>query len=284
MNPESACRYTAPERIVELRPRRAWLDLDLGEIWRYRELLLALVGRELKVRYRQAVIGAAWAVIQPVFAVLVFTVVFGHFARMPSDDLPYPLFAFAAMLPWTYFAEALRRSATGPVAEAELVRKVYFPRLVVPLAMVIAPLVDFALSFVVFLAMLAWYGAWPGWSLLLVVPLTILAMALSLSIGLWLGPVNVRFRDVMHTLPFVLQIWLYASPIVYPLSIVPEPWRLAYSLNPMVGLIEGFRWSLLGRGSADPSALAVSAAVVAALLAGGVVFFRRAERRFADLI
>jgi lipopolysaccharide transport system permease protein len=269
---------------VEIRPHRGWFDLDLGTVWRYRELLHILILRDLKVRYRQAALGAAWVVIQPVLAVAIFTVVFGHFAKIPSNGVPYPLFAFAATLPWTYFAEAARRGAVGLVTDAELVRKIYFPRLLIPLAGVTAPLVDFAISFVVMLGMLLWYGMTPTWHLLLLLPLVAVAMLLALAVALWLAPVNVRFRDIMHTLPFLLQIWMYASPIVYPLSVVPERWRALYCLNPMVGVIEGFRWALIGKSEPDVRAILGSVAVILVALVGGLVFFKRQERAFADLI
>ena len=270
--------------VVEIRPGRGLLDLDLGGVWRYRELLHILVVRDLKVLYRQAALGAAWAIIQPVFAVAIFTVVFGHFAKIPSDGLPYPVFAFAALLPWTYFAEAVRRSGTGLVNESDLIRKIYFPRLIIPLAAVIAPLVDFLITFLVLLVLLAWYGIVPGWQMLFVPPLLLVATLLALAMGLWLGPINVRFRDIKHTLPFLLQIWMFASPIVYPLSMIPERWKWLYSLNPMVGVIEGFRWAVLGTGSPDLMALSLSASLIVLLLVGGLVFFKRMERSFADLI
>lgn len=275
----------APVRpITSVRPRNGWFDLGLDEVWRHRELLYFLVWRDLKVRYAQAALGLAWAVIQPLLGLAIFTVIFGMFAKLPSDGLPYPVFALAAIVPWTYFAEAVRRSAFGLVGDAELVKKVYFPRLVIPLANTVSPLADFAASLGVLLALMAWYGLWPTPALLALPLMLAMTAALALSIGLWLGPVNVRFRDVMHTVPFALQIWMYATPIVYPLSMVPERFRLLYSLNPAVGLIEGFRWSLLGHGRPDVQALAVSAALIAVLLAGGLAWFRRAERSLADVI
>jgi len=270
--------------VVEIRPGRGLLDLDLGAVWRYRELLHILVVRDLKVLYRQAALGAAWAIIQPVFAVAIFTVVFGYFAKIPSDGLPYPVFAFAAVLPWTYFAEAVRRSGTGLVGESDLIRKIYFPRLIIPLAAVIAPLVDFLIAFLVLLVLLAWYDITPGWQMLFVPPLMFVATLLALAMGLWLGPINVRFRDIKHTLPFLFQIWMFVSPIVYPLSMIPERWKWLYSLNPMVGVIEGFRWAVLGTGSPDLMALSLSASLIVLLLVGGLVFFKRMERSFADLI
>lgn len=269
---------------VTIRPDRGWLDLDLGAVWRYRELLFVLMMRDIKVLYKQAALGAAWAILQPVFAVAIFTIVFGYFARMPSEGVPYPLFAFAGVLPWTYFAEAVRRSGLGLVSDSELVRKVYFPRLIMPLANVVTPLVDFCIAFMVLLILMAFYGMAPSWKFLVVPPLMVVAALLALSIGLWLAPINVRFRDIKHTLPFIIQIWMYASPIVYPLSMVPEQWQWAYSLNPMVGVIEGFRWAVFNQGEPNFTALAMSAAIIPLLLFGGLVFFRRMERSFADVI
>jgi len=272
-------RHTA-----DVRPSRGLFDLDLKTLWSYRELLQVLVVRDLKVRYRQAALGVAWVVIQPLFAVLIFTVIFGMFAKMPSGGVPYPVFAYAALLPWTYFAEALRRGSTGLVAESELVRKIYFPRLIIPLASVIAPLVDFAIASVVMFGLMAWYHVAPTWNLLAIPGLVLIAMALAFSVSLWLGPFNVRFRDVMHTLPFLIQIWMYASPVIYPLSMVPEKWRDLYSLNPMVGVIEGFRWALLGKGDFSITSLTTSVVVIAVMLVGGLVYFKKSERAFADII
>lgn len=269
---------------VEIRPARGWQPLNLGEIWRSRELLYFLVLRELKIRYKQAAIGVGWAIIQPLFAVLIFTLIFGHFAKMPTDGHPYALFAFAAVLPWTYFAEAMRRSSMGLVSDSDLVRKVYFPRLIVPLAMVTAPLADFAAGMVVLLGLFLFYGVAPSPYIFLLPFFLLVAMALALSIGLWLGPISVRYRDVMHTLPFVTQVWLYASPVAYPASIVPERWRLLYSLNPMVGVIEGCRWALLDTKHPDFRAMAISGVFIAVTLVFGLVYFRKMERSFADVI
>lgn len=269
---------------VELRPNRGLFDLDFKSVWKHRELLVFLIWRELKVRYKQAALGMGWAIIQPLFAVLIFTLIFGIFARIPSDGVPYPLFALAATLPWTYFAEAMRRSATSLVTDSELVRKIYFPRLILPLAMVVAPLVDFLVGFVILLCMMAWYGIMPGWHLVFLPAFLFIAMMLALAAGLWLGPVNVRFRDIMHTLPFLIQIWMYASPIVYPLSMVPEQYRTLYSLNPMVGVVEGFRWALLGTGQPDFTAMGLSVLIISVALVSGIVFFKKMERSFADVI
>ncbi|GGL22158.1 ABC transporter permease [Caulobacter rhizosphaerae] len=271
-------------RSIDIRPGRALGKLELGELWRYRELLYFLILRELKIRYRQAAIGAAWALIQPIMTVAIFSVVFGHFAKMPSGGVPYPIFAFTAVLPWMYFAEAVRRGSTGLVADSDLIRKIYFPRLLVPLAMVAAPLIDFAAGFVVLLVILAFYQV-PITLYILLLPLFLLvALSLSLSVALWLGPLSVRFRDVMHALPFAIQVWMYASPIAYPMAIVPERWRLLYSLNPMVGVIEGFRWVLLRDGHPDFRAIAISCVIISACLVGGLVYFKKMERSFADVI
>jgi lipopolysaccharide transport system permease protein len=274
----------AGRRVTEIRPTQGLFDLGIPELWRYRELMQILIVRDLKVMYRQAALGAAWAIIQPVFAVVIFTLVFGNFAKMPSDGIPYAVFAFAGILPWTYFSESTRRGSMGLVAEAELIRKIYFPRLIIPLAAAIGPLVDFALAFLVFIGVLVWHGIAPTWNMLLLMPLMAIAMLLALATSLWLGPVNVRFRDVKHTLTFILQIWMFASPVVYPLSLIPERWKALYCLNPMVGVIEGFRWVVTGRGSLDLQAVAISAALIVVLLVGGIVFFRRMERTFADLV
>lgn len=275
---------TATPNVVEIRPDRGLFDLDLGAVWRYRELLWVLTKRDIQVLYKQAFLGAAWAILQPVFAVVIFSIIFGHFVRMPSEGVPYPIFAFAGVLPWTYFAEAMRRSSTGLVTDSELVRKIYFPRLIMPIANVTAPLLDFCIAFVVLIAMMLFYGIVPGWKFLLVPPLILVAALLALSIGLWLAPINVRFRDVKHTLPFIIQVWMYASPIVYPLSMVPREWQWAYSLNPMVGVIEGFRWAVFDRGEPNFMALGMSLIVIAALFFGGLLFFRRMELTFADTI
>ena len=267
-----------------IRPASGWLDLDLGAVWRYRELLFYLVWREVKIRYKQAALGVAWAILQPLFTVLIFTAIFGITARFPSDGLPYPVFALAAVLPWTYFAEALRRGATGLVTDSDLVRKIYFPRLIIPVAGVASPLVDFLFGMIILLGLMLWYGLTPGWPFLLLPFWLAIMLCFALAIGLWLGPVNVRYRDVMHTLPFITQVWMFATPIVYPLSMIPAKWQALYSLNPMVGIIEGFRWSLLGTGQPNLIAIGVSFTMITVATLGGVVYFRKMERSFADVI
>ena len=269
---------------IEIRPRHGLLNLDYSGVWRYRELMWTLAMRDVRLRYKQAALGIAWAVIQPAFAVLIFTLIFGRFAKIPTGGTPYPLFAFAAILPWTYFSEALRRSATSLVTDGELVRKVYFPRLVMPLSGVISPAVDFLFAFLVFLCMLVWYHMGLSWKVVTLPLFLGYALLAALSIGLWLAPLNVRFRDVTHTMPFLIQVWMYASPIVYSLDIVPEQWRTLFSLNPMVGVIEGFRWALLDKPSPDWHVIGVGSAVMVAMLLGGLAYFRRAESTLADVI
>jgi lipopolysaccharide transport system permease protein len=282
--PNGQMAHPTASASIEIRPSRGLFDLELGAVWRYRELLIVLIHRDIQVLYKQAALGVAWAIIQPLFAVIIFSVIFGHFARMPSDGVPYPVFAFAGVLPWTYFAEAVRRGGTGLVSDSELVRKVYFPRLIIPLAGVIAPMLDFLIAFAVLLGVMLWFDVMPSFRLLVVPPLLVISALLALGIGLWLGPINVRFRDVKYTLPFMLQIWMYATPIVYPLSIVPAGWKWAYSLNPMVGVVEGFRWAVFGKGDPNIVAIGLSLLVIGVLLVGGLIFFKRMEQSFADLI
>jgi len=270
--------------VVLIQPRHGWLKFDLAALYRYRELLYFLTWRDVIVRYKQAAVGVAWAVLQPLLTMVVFTVIFGRFAKMPSDNLPYPIFAFTALLPWNYFAQAIARSGTSLVSNANLVSKVYFPRLVIPISGAIAPLVDFAISFVILLGMMAWYRIAPTWGVLMLPVFTLLAVVTAVAVSLYLAALNVKYRDVGHTIPFLVQFWMYASPVVYSVSIIPEKWRLLYSLNPMVGVIEGFRWALLGKEQPDFAVMAMSAVIVTILLVGGLVYFKRTERIFADII
>lgn len=273
---------TKPTIIIE--PRRGLLNLDLAAIWQYRVLLYFLVWRDLKVRYKQTAIGIGWAVIQPLITMLIFSVIFGYFAKLPSDGLPYPIFAYSALLPWNYFASALNRCSVSVVADAHLITKVYFPRLILPIAGTISGLIDFSISFILLLGMMTWYGIAPGWTALAIPAFLALALMTALSIGLWLAALNVRYRDVGYTIPFIVQVWMFLSPIVYPVSIIPEKYRLLYSFNPMVGVIEGFRWALLGKASPDFSVMAVSAVVVGVLFVTGLVFFKNMEQTFADVV
>jgi lipopolysaccharide transport system permease protein len=272
------------EFTLRIEPSKGFFKLDLAAVWEYRELLYFLVWRDVKVRYKQTIIGAAWAVLQPLMTMIIFTVIFGNFAKIPSDGLPYSIFTYTALMPWNYFSQAISRGGMSLVGEANLIVKVYFPRLIIPIASVVAPLIDFFLSFLVLIVMIAWFGIVPGWNVLYLPIFLLLALMTGLAVVLWLSPLNVRYRDVGHTIPFLIQFWLYASPVAYPVSLVPEKWRLLYSLNPMVGVIEGFRWTLLGTEAPAFGVIAVSAVMVIVLLSGGVVFFKRMERSFADVI
>lgn len=268
--------------VLRIERSHSWLSLKLGELWEHRELLYFLIWRDVKVRYKQTVIGAAWAVLQPLMSMIVFTVVFSVFAKMPSDGLPYPIFAYCALLPWSLFASALTRTSGSIVGQAGLISKVYFPRLIVPLSATLSGIVDFAIAFVLLLVMMAWYGVFPTWGVLLLPIFLLLALTTAFAIGLWFSALNVRYRDVGYTIPFITQFWMFASPIVYPISLVPEKWRLLYSLNPLVGVIEGFRWALLGKQSPDSVIIGVSSGVVVLLLFGGIIYFKRMERTFVD--
>ncbi len=270
--------------VTYLRPSKGWLSIDIPELWRYRELVLFLTWRDIKVRYKQAVLGIAWAVLQPLLTVLIFTVVFGVLLSTPSSDLPYPLFAFSALLPWQLFASALQRSSVSLVGNANLITKIYFPRLAIPLSSVFAALVDFGVSFLVLIGMMIYYQYWPGWNIFWLIPILIMVIFTALSVGLWLSAFNVQYRDVQHMVPFIIQVWMYASPIVYPIDIIPEGiWRLLYGLNPMVGIIQGFRWALLGAEQPDLTML-ISIVVVIILLVSGLFYFRRMEKTFADIV
>jgi homopolymeric O-antigen transport system permease protein len=278
----TAASHTKPTLIIE--GRRSLFQLDLRALWDYRELLYFLIWRDVKVRYKQTAIGAAWAILQPFLAMVIFTVIFGYMARIPSDGFPYPIFAYAALLPWTYFASALARSTSSVVGDAHLISKVYFPRLILPLSGAISALVDFAISFSLLLGMMVWYGIAPTWNVVALPLFLLLALGTALAVGLWLSALNVRYRDIGHAIPFLIQCWMYVSPVVYPVSLVPEKWRLVYSLNPMAGVIEGFRWALLGKESPDFAAVGVSAVVTMAVLLGGLLYFKNTERTFADVV
>jgi lipopolysaccharide transport system permease protein len=269
---------------LRIEPTRGWVALRLGEVVAYRELLYFLVWRDVKVRYKQTVLGASWAVLQPFFTMLIFSIFFGKLARMPSDGVPYPLFAYVALVPWTFFANGLTLSSGSLIANQGLLRKVYFPRLVIPLAAVASGLLDFAIAFMVLLAMLFWYSVVPTWHVVWVPALVVLALVTALGAGLWFSALSVMYRDVQYIVPFLVQVWLYSTPIVYPASLVPAGWRTVYAINPMVGVVEGFRWALLGTGTAPGPMILVSALAALALTFGGLVFFRRMERTFSDMV
>jgi len=270
------------EPTVLIQARKHLFDLDLAGIWTYRELLYFLVWRDLKVRYKQTMLGAGWVIIQPLMTMVIFTVVFGNFAKIPSDGLPYPIFSYTALLPWNLFSSSLNRGGESVVTNANLVTKIYFPRLILPLSGVLSPMADFAIAFVILIGMMIWFGIAPTVGILMLPIFVLLAICTALAVGLWLAALNVRYRDVRYTIPFLIQIWMYASPVAYPVSLVPENWRWLYSLNPMAGVIEGFRWALLGNRSPDFYVMTISATVVIALLASGIVYFKQMERTFAD--
>jgi lipopolysaccharide transport system permease protein len=276
---------SSAQAITIIEPSSGWVPVKLRELWEFREVLYFLVWRDIKVRYRQTVIGTTWAVIQPFLTMVVFTVFFGRLAKMPSDGIPYPLFAFAALVPWTFFANGLTQGTSSLVASGNLITKVYFPRLLVPTARVLGGGLDLVLSFLVLLGMMWWYGLMPRPAALVWLPgLTVLAVISAFGISFWLSALNVRYRDIQHVVPFLVQLWLFATPIAYPSSLLPERWRTLYALNPMVGVVEGFRWALLGTGSAPWPVVAASALAATVMVVTGAFFFRRVERKFADLI
>jgi len=279
-NPSSAS--VVPVTII--RPSRGWISLNLHDLWEYRELLYFLTWRDIKVRYKQTVLGAAWAIIQPFFTMVVFSLFFGKLAKVPSDNIPYPIFSYAALVPWTFFANGLSQSSTSLVASANLIQKVYFPRLVVPISSVISGAVDFVLAFVVLLGMMLYFGTVPTWNVVWLPLLLLLALVTSLGVGLWLTAMNVQFRDVRYAVPFLVQAWMFATPIAYPSSLLDEPWRTLYGINPMAGVVEGFRWALLGTETAPGPIVLVSALVSVGLLISGAYYFRRMEKTFADVV
>ena len=270
--------------VITVKPSKGWISLNLLELWEYRELLYFLTWRNIKVRYKQTVLGAAWAIIQPFFTMVVFSLFFGKLAKVPSDGIPYPIFAYAALVPWMFFANGLNQSSDSLVGSADLIKKVYFPRLIVPISSIISGVIDFVLSFLVLVGMMLFYGIFPTANCIWLPFLLLLAFVTSLGVGLWLSALNVQFRDVRHTVPFLTQFWLFATPIAYPSSLLPEPWHTLFGINPMVGVVEGFRWALLGTETAPGPIIIVSSLVALVLLVGGAFFFRRMEKTFADVV
>ena len=270
--------------MMTIRPSTGWVGGNLAELVEYRELIYFLVWRDLKVRYKQTAIGVAWAILQPVLAMVVFTVFFGRLARMPSDGIPYPVFAYCGLLPWQFFAHALTESGNSLVTNEQLVTKVYFPRLVIPLAAVLSGVVDFGIAFLLLVVLMGVFHVVSTGAIVFLPFFFLLTVATALAVGLWLSALNVQYRDVRYTIPFLAQFWLFATPVVYPSSLVPAKWRALYGLNPMAGVVEGFRWALLGRGEGPGPLLAVSTAVAIALLVSGLCYFRRMERTFADVV
>jgi len=276
--------HSAPRTSLRIQPSRGWVSLKLGEIWEYRELLYFLTWRDIKVRYKQTALGAAWAIIQPFFTMVVFSLFFGRLAKIPSDGVPYPIFSFAALVPWTFFANGLSQSSNSLVGSSNLITKVYFPRLIIPISAVISGLIDFALAMVVLFAMMIYYGVAPTINSLFLPLFVLLAFVTSLGVGLWLSALNVEYRDVRYVLPFVVQFWMFATPIAYPSTLLHDPWRTIYGLNPMVGVIEGFRWALLGTDTAPGPIIVVSSLASLLILITGAFYFRRMEKTFADVV
>jgi lipopolysaccharide transport system permease protein len=274
--------YPIPTLLI--KPSTGWVSLKLHELWEYRELLYFLTWRDIKVRYKQTALGAAWAIIQPLFTMLVFSLFFGRLAKIPSDGIPYPIFSYAALVPWTFFANGLNQSSNSLVGSSNLITKVYFPRLVIPISTVISGVIDFILAFIVLLILMFYYGIAPTLNIIWLPGFLLLAFITALGVGLWLSALNVEYRDVRYIVPFLTQFWMFATPIAYPSTLLNDPWRTIYGLNPMVGVIEGFRWALLGTNTKPGPIIAASAIAALVILIGGTFYFKRMERNFADVI
>jgi len=270
--------------VVRIVPQQGWLDLGLGELWEYGGLLYFFVWRDIKIRYKQTAIGIAWAIVQPFMTMAVFSLFFGALARIPSQGLPYPIFYYSALLPWTYFAGALQNATNSMVDHQRVITKVYFPRVILPLAAVLSGLLDLAVSFLMFLAMMVYYRIYPSWATLLLPVFLLLALLTAFGIGLWLSALNAIYRDVRYVLPFLVQFWLFASPVAYPSTLVPAKWRWVYGLNPMAGVIDGFRWALTGQGQPPGPTVYASVGVVFLLVAGGLAYFQKMETTIADVV
>jgi lipopolysaccharide transport system permease protein len=287
---QSAVAESKPSRVddvpvIRIQPSRGWVSLRLRELWEYRELLYFLIWRDVKVRYKQTVLGAAWAIIQPFFTMVVFSVFFGNLAKVPSDGIPYPIFSYAALVPWTFFSNGLSQASNSLVGGARLIKKVYFPRLAMPIATVLGGVVDFLLAFIVLLGMMLYYGVMPTANVIWLPFFLMLALVTSLGVALWLSAMNVQFRDVRYTVPFLTQFWMFATPIAYSSSLIKNPLlRTLYGINPMTGVVEGFRWALLGADTAPGSIIIVSSLTALALLVSGMYYFRRMEKTFADVV
>jgi lipopolysaccharide transport system permease protein len=270
--------------VLHIAPSKGWVSLKLREVWEYRELLYFLIWRDIKVRYKQTFLGATWALLQPFLTMVIFSLFFGRLAKIGSDGVPYPIFCFTALVPWTFFTNGLNNGSASLVGSANLIRKIFFPRLIIPVATVLAGIVDFALAFVVLIAMMVYYRVQPTVNALWLPLFLLLALVTSLGVGLWLSALYVKFRDVRYLLPFITQVWLFATPIAYPSSLLPKPWRTVYGLNPMVGVVEGFRWALLGAGDAPGGTIAVSSLVAITVLITGTYYYRSMEKIFADIV
>jgi lipopolysaccharide transport system permease protein len=270
--------------VTVIEPSRGWVKVGLREVWKFRELLYFLIWRDVTVRYKQTIMGASWAILQPFFNMLIFSIFFGLLAGMPSDGVPYPLFAYVALVPWTFFANGLNLSSNSLVANQALIRKVYFPRLVIPVAAVASGIIDFGIAFLVLIGMVLYFDIVPTANIVWLPALFLLALVTALGAGLWFSALNVLYRDIQYIVPFLIQVWLFSTPIVYPSSLIPEGWRNLYAINPMAGVVEGFRWALLDTDTAPGPMILVSALASGALLVGGLFFFRRMERSFSDVV
>ncbi len=281
---ESAANVVLESPRIRLKPSKGWRSINLKEFWQHRELLYFLSWRDIKVRYKQTALGALWAILQPFLTMVVFSVFFGKLAKMPSDGIPYPIFAFAALVPWTFFSNGLTQSGNSLVQSAGMLKKVYFPRVIIPISSILSGAVDFIFAFLVLIGMMFWYGIMPTANVIWLPFFLVLAFGTSLGVGLWLSAMNVQFRDVRYTIPFLTQFWLFATPIAYPSSLLSEPWRTIYGLNPMVGVVEGFRWALLGTATAPGPVIIVSVVTMVTILIAGLFYFRRMENTFADVV
>jgi lipopolysaccharide transport system permease protein len=283
-NSEALREERTASKMILIEPPRGWQSLNLGEIWQYRELLYFLAWRDVKVRYKQTLFGAGWAILQPFFAMVVFSIIFGRLIAIPTNGEPYPIFTYTALLPWTYFANAATRSGNSLIYDTNLLSKVYLPRLIIPIAAVLSALVDFFFAFIVLLGMMVFYEVAPGPAALLLPLFILLAVVLAAGVGLWSSAVNVKYRDVAYVIPILIQFWLFLTPIMYPITVVPPRWQFLYSLNPMVGVVEGFRWSLLGEQHLSGQLLALSIGVALLVFVTGLFYFRRMEFEFADVV
>ncbi len=277
----SAIPSTLP--VVRIAPSKGWVGLGLKELWDYRHLIYFFIWRDIKVRYKQTILGAAWAIIQPLFTMVIFSLFFGRLANVPSDGIPYPIFSYTALVPWTFFANSITQGSQSLVVNANMLKKIYFPRLTMPMSATMAGVVDFCLAFVVLLGMMFFYGYVPTLNILWLPFFLLLAIVTSLGVTFWLSAMNVQFRDVRYVIPFLVQVWLFITPIAYPSSLLSQPWRTLYALNPMVGVVEGFRWALLGTDTQPGPTIAASSLVAITLLLGGAYYFRRMEKTFADV-
>jgi lipopolysaccharide transport system permease protein len=268
---------------LRIKPTRGWASLKVAELWEYRELIYFFTWREVKVRYKQTILGALWAILQPLLSMLIFTLFFGRLAKIPSEGIPYPLFSYTALVPWTFFATGLTQGSNTLVQNSNMLKKVYFPRMTMPIGTVMSGCVDFCLAFVVLLGMIAFYGVVPTWRILWLPFFFLLAIVTCIGVSLWLSAMNVQFRDIRYTVPFITQFWMFATPIVYPSTLLPEPWRTLYGINPMVGVVEGFRWALLDAHTSIGPIVLMSSVVALGLLLGGAFYFRRLEKTFADV-